>query len=368
MSLEKNRRWSAAASLLGALAWAVIALLAGRGLAPFGLIELLFLLAVLVVTPLGLALAETAVPSSFPGMEGIARVVQPLAAASAVIAIWTPPGERAALFALPWLVVAGLVGLSGALTLLRGPQSELRLISSIARIDLSIGAGWFLLSRLGIQPMGLQEPIILLTGVHFHFSGFATALIAASNLRLAGKPSRTFLASAVLVATIPFVIAAGFVFSPWLRMSGAIAFSLALAIFAFCLFRSTTAWTKLSARAFARLACASVLAGMALASAYAVSEYWHKDWLTIPRMAGTHGLINALGFVLPALLGLLMEFGGVSKEDAYENRNYGRHGIRGTAPGERTVGIGAQLCADRARPRPARLERLEFAARDFFDR
>lgn len=47
---------------------------------------------------------------------------------------------------------------------------------------------------------------------------------------------------------------------------------------------------------------------MCLASIYAVGEVLGKDWLLIPRMASTHGLVNALGFVLLGLLGWLVEW------------------------------------------------------------
>jgi hypothetical protein len=38
-----------------------------------------------------------------------------------------------------------------------------------------------LVSRAGLQPMGFQEPIVLLTSVHSQHSGFATALIPAAG-------------------------------------------------------------------------------------------------------------------------------------------------------------------------------------------
>lgn len=44
-----------------------------------------------------------------------------------------------------------------------------------------------------------------------------------------------------------------------------------------------------------------------LAAAYAIGDFFHRDWLLIPRMASTHGLLNSVGFVLPGLLGWLTE-------------------------------------------------------------
>jgi hypothetical protein len=51
---------------------------------------------------------------------------------------------------------------------------------------------------------------------------------------------------------------------------------------------------------------------MALAATYALGDYLHRDWLLIPRMASTHGLLNGLGFVMFGLLGWLVEFASLA--------------------------------------------------------
>src|SRR5258705_10869009 len=55
------------------------------------------------------------------------------------------------------------------------------------------------------------------------------------------------------------------------------------------------------------MADCAALGAFSLAGIYAVSEYLHKDWITIPGMANSHGLLNGLGFVLLTLLAWLME-------------------------------------------------------------
>jgi hypothetical protein len=61
------------------------------------------------------------------------------------------------------------------------------------------------------------------------------------------------------------------------------------------------------ARMYLRVACCAVGAGLALASVYAASEFLAKDWITVPAMANSHGLLNGLGFVLLAMLAWLAE-------------------------------------------------------------
>jgi hypothetical protein len=62
------------------------------------------------------------------------------------------------------------------------------------------------------------------------------------------------------------------------------------------------------ARTYIRLSALSVVVAMALAATYAIGDWIKQDWLLIPRMASTHGLLNGLGFSLLAVLGWLVEF------------------------------------------------------------
>jgi hypothetical protein len=185
-----------------------------------------------------------------------------------------------------------------------------RFTLAVARIDLAVGGSWLVASRLGMRPMGIQEPIGLLTAVHFHFAGFATATIAAATLQFAeerGK-ARGLRLLVPLVIGMPFVVAAGFVISPVLKMVAALVFSASVAGLAVFLHSMAKRVEDLSARIFLRAAAISVFAGMVLSGTYAVADLVGCDVLTIPQMARTHGLLNAVGFCLLGTLGWLMSF------------------------------------------------------------
>jgi hypothetical protein len=49
---------------------------------------------------------------------------------------------------------------------------------------------------------------------------------------------------------------------------------------------------------------------MVLSASYAVADYAGSEVLTIPQMARTHGILNAVGFCLAGLLGWLVEKSG----------------------------------------------------------
>ena len=190
MNAAQSDRWARVSATLGAAAWVVLTSLAGAGRAPLGVIELLFLFAPLVVVPLGLELARKAVPSRSPGLEDAAQALQPFAAALLVFSFWTPIGRTALLLAVPWGIVCLLTAVAGLGLLLRRELSLPGIAAGMARADLAIAAAWLLSSRLGFHLAGFQEPIVLLTAVHFHYTGFATALMAAVALTFARRTGR----------------------------------------------------------------------------------------------------------------------------------------------------------------------------------
>lgn len=314
------RRWS----LAGAGAWAGLAVLARMGIARFGVIELMFLLAPLVIVPLGLELGRA---RGKRGLAGLAQTLQPVGAACAVVAMLWPPGKWVGVAAAGWMVVCGLAAIAGASGLLESFRDRVKEVAggapstrsgqvratfgdvaaNVALVDLAVGGAWLVASRLGMRPMGVQEPIGLLTAVHFHFAGFATAMIASVTLGCAEKGRRWLRGVVMAVLVLPVVVAAGFVASPALKMAAAFAFSISVAGLAMGVVRVSSRVEAGSARVFLRMAAGAVFAGVALSATYAVTDFLKSDALTIPRMATTHGVLNGVGFCLCGLLGWLVE-------------------------------------------------------------
>lgn len=328
--------WARGWALTGAAAWAGLAVLAKLGLFRVGTIELLFLFAPLVIVPLGMELGKTSEKSgAAKKLEENAQILQPLGAATAIMAMWLPPGKSAGLAAGGWMVICGLMAAGGVMEVVqmiagrslfdcrsgqvRATQfaSATQLAASVGRIDLAVGGAWLVASRLGWRVMGIQEPIGLLTGVHFHFAGFATATIAAATLRSAEIRSqqRWLRRVVVLVVMLPFAVATGFVVSPELKMIAAAAFSLSVAALAGFIWKSVGYVEDTTARMFLSIAAGSVLAAMTLSFAYVVSDFLKSDLVTISLMASTHGVLNAVGFCLCGLLGWLVEEQGRAVRD-----------------------------------------------------
>jgi hypothetical protein len=317
-NISDGARWARVCATVGAGVWAGMAVLARMGTARIGEIELLFLFAPLVIVPLGMELQR--VMGAGGWCVDLARRLQPIGAAAAVVSICLAPGRTAALLALGWMAVCGLMVWSGLAALWRlgwenragGSPASTRVVKiagAVGRIDLVVGGAWLVASRLGMRPMGIQEPIGLLTAVHFHYAGFATATTAAATLRFveAHKASRWLRAIVLLVMGMPFVVAVGFVVSPTLKMVAGVLFSASVAGLAVFLRGCGKRASDAMARVLLQVAAGTVFAAMALAGAYAVADFRGSDALTIPQMARTHGILNAVGFSLPGLLGWLVE-------------------------------------------------------------
>jgi hypothetical protein len=312
-SSSRARVWTQTWATIGAAAWAAIAVLARLGIARLGEIELLFLFAPLVIVPLGMELGRSVAGSGW--FADAARRLQPAGASLAVWTMLTPPGRKAGLIALGWVTICLLMAAEGIVNLVRtaGIHETRRVrvtysIVAIARIDLAVGGAWFVASRLGMRPMGIHEPIGLLTAVHFHYAGFATATIAAATLRFGRRARSAWFERLVwAIAGLPYVVAVGFVVSPILKMSAAILFSVSVAVLAIFLRAYGTRAEKAESRVLLHIAAGAVFAAMIFSGVYAVTDFAGSSLLTIPEMARTHGILNAMGFCLCGLLGWLVE-------------------------------------------------------------
>jgi hypothetical protein len=265
----------------------------------------LVLFGALVVVPLGLALLDdlaelvrrTGLHSYLPWMQ--------LSSAVLLLASFAfDPGMRAGALVLPWLLVTGFIALLGLVRLLSGAwRSMSGIATSAGLMFLAVGGAWVTASRWGARPMDFGEPIVLLTGAHFHFAGFALPILtglAAERLRQLG----TRLAVVGVVLGVPFVAVGITVgrFVHLVELSGA--WFLAIA----CLL---VVWLQLqlAMRALSRmerllfvLSGLSLLAGMTLTGIYALGTFCGSAWLEIPTMIRWHGTLNALCFALPGLL------------------------------------------------------------------
>src|SRR5207244_6605340 len=98
----------------------------------------------------------------------------------AIVSFLIAPGALAGAIALGWLISCGVMSLAGLVELFeRRSLRPMQLVPAAAVAYLSVGAGWLVVSRTGFRPLGFSPEIVELTGVHFHYAGFAATLMAA---------------------------------------------------------------------------------------------------------------------------------------------------------------------------------------------
>jgi len=298
-----SRPWAAPA---GGVAW-VAGLLALRP----GWPEAMLLLASLVVVPLGLGRVA---PSDLRDRRvwpwrAAARLQLP-AALALILAFARPPGPLAAGLALPWLVVAGLVALSGLLRFWRGSRRTAEVGLDAGLVYLAVGGIWTVIARAGLRPLGFPDVIVLLAAVHFHYAGFALPVLAGLVARTLGGP----VAGAACLGAIAGVplVAAGITDA---QLAPGILPPRLLELVASMVMAASGLLTgllqiRLAAQTgrptFARVLMATsglaLLGPMALAGSYALGAFEGVARIDIAAMLRYHGAVNALGF---ALLGLL---------------------------------------------------------------
>jgi hypothetical protein len=303
-----SRTWSAGVTVFGALVWVLTLALSATGAYRLELMEQLFLLAPLLVVPIGLELAAGAVETGWQRrLLWAARRMQPVAAALVVAAFYMPAGDVAAWLCAPWMLVTALSGAAGA-PFVKRLFTDPRMAGFEAGLTyLPVGGVWLLITRLGLTPMGLEEPIILLTAVHFHFSGFAAAVYTACLGRAltgAGIGRQTvFHAANIGVIGGTFLVATGFLVGPEVKFAAISLYGASLLTVGVLVATVVSDMDSRLVRGLLFVSYGALGFGALLAVVYGLGEVQGELIITVPRMAEIHGTINALGFVVCGLLG-----------------------------------------------------------------
>lgn len=283
--------------------WVALAFAGADGMPRPGVVGLLLGFGLLFVVPLGLVQVRgMSIRLPWP-VTGVAGFL-------AAVSLLREPGAGAAALAAPWFAVCLVLALWGLTRLAAQPTLDPRsLLPAAALCYLTVGAGWLVVSRLGLRPLGFSDVVVELTAVHFHFAGFAAPLVAAAtSAALEGSSARrarlAFAARAGgmgAVVAMP-VVAAGFVLSSRLGAVGAVLLAVSLGTVAIAMAAATPVRRGV-AGVLLGIAAASVTGAMVLAAGYAVGPLLGFPGLSVVRMAELHGTANALGFCGAGLLG-----------------------------------------------------------------
>lgn len=309
--IQPQPRHAVLSAMGGGIVWALLLLVPISDVTGIFYIERLFLLATLVIVPLGLSLIE---PKELHGIltwpYRIAILAQPLGALLCVTSFFFKQGFVAGAFASGWFLVTALIAFGGMTRfLLRGSMRVEEICLSFSLIFIAIGGAWLVMSRLGYQPLGFGDTIVLLTAVHFHYTGFGATLLTALTGRALrankeGGMSPSFYVIAFCLISGTPIVATGITLSSGLiGLIGAAIISFGIWLLAgIVMARIIGAVSSWKIRILFFISCTASSLSMVLACFYAYSLVSKELVINIPQMAKFHGTANAIGFVLCGLL------------------------------------------------------------------
>ncbi|WP_097868040.1 YndJ family protein [Streptomyces sp. rh34] len=260
------------------------------------LVNAIVMLGMLVVVPAGLRLT---------GRQELDRIrrLWPLFAVPGAVALWLPRSTAATALACCYALGAVLLALHAPRRAVRGGRdlgpAAFALITAL--VTPAVAAIALVAERSGHELFGFGLDILALTVPHFHFAGFAAALIAGLVCGVSDGPAGRFAALSVPLGTL--LVLVGYFLDDWAELAGALVSTAGMWTVGLLTWRMGRADGRDRTTRLLLLASAGVLvATMLLALSWALGEATGLPHPTLTWMAATHGLGNALGFALCSLL------------------------------------------------------------------
>ncbi|MFD4238246.1 YndJ family protein [Streptomyces sp. NPDC058542] len=259
------------------------------------LVNAIVMLGMLVVVPAGLRLT---------GQQELDRIrrLWPLFAVPGAVALWLPRSTAATALACCYALGAVLLALHAPRRAIRGRDLDPAGIALLtALVTPAVAAVALVAERSGHELFGFGLGILALTVPHFHFAGFAAALIAGLVCRVSDGPAGRFAALSVPLGTL--LVLVGYFVGDWAELAGALVLTAGMWTVGLLTWRMGRDGGRDRTTRLLLFASAAVLvATMLLALSWALGEATGLPHPTLTWMAATHGLGNALGFALCSLL------------------------------------------------------------------
>ncbi|MEU4721668.1 YndJ family protein [Nonomuraea dietziae] len=236
-------------------------------------------LGMLVIIPMGLRLLGV---RAWPFLAG---------ALPGALSLWLAPGPIAVALAACY-GLATLYLAFHALPRLRRPDPvQLQLAAATALATPSVAALSLVAERGGYHLLGYTPHMLALTVAHFHFAGFAAALMAG----LVGRQARSG-AAALTVPAGTLLVLGGYFVGDWAELAGSVVLTAGMWWVGWLAWRSF--------RGVFLLTGAVLVASMLLALSWAVGQATGLPHPSMQLMIATHGVGNAFGFALCAVAAL----------------------------------------------------------------
>ncbi|MCD0453593.1 YndJ family protein [Actinocorallia sp. API 0066] len=237
----------------------------------------------LAIVPLGLSLLDAA----------RLRPVWLAGAVPGAVSLWLPRGALAAALAALYAAAAAVLLVEALRRLPRALRDPRELAFATALGSPAVAAVALVPERAGHTLLGYPPVMLELTVAHFHFAGFAAALVAGLVRRPETGAAGRWAALTVPAGTL--AVLGGYFVGQWAEFAGAVVLTGGMWLTALLCWRT--------GRAALRVAGAVLVPTMLLALWYALGEAAGIPHPGLAWMTATHGVANALGFGLCGVLG-----------------------------------------------------------------
>jgi len=260
------------------------------------LVKLLVMVGMLVIVPIGLGLLGD--PAAL-----LARRAWPVGAAAGAVSLWLARGPVATTFATVYAMAAAVLcayALGRPARPRREWPTEIAVLTAL--ISPAVAAAALVAERAGYPLFGFEPAVLTLTVAHFHFAGFAAALIAGLQTHIA--PGRAAELAALTVPAGTLLVLTGYFTGEFVELAGALVLTAGMWTVGWLTWRYARA-PGLDRVTGALLAgsAAVLVASMVLAVSWALGEATGLPHPSLAWMAATHAVANALGFALCAMVG-----------------------------------------------------------------
>ncbi|HEY9408035.1 MAG TPA: YndJ family protein [Jiangellaceae bacterium] len=258
------------------------------------LVGLMVAVGMLVVVPLGLRLID-----DDHGRLGPIGQVWPVAGGVGAASLLLPRGGLATALASGYAAVTlWLAALALARLARRRRLDPVEIAVLTAMVTPAVAGIALVAERAGYELLGYGMTWLALTVAHFHFAGFAAALVAGLAASATGGALAGAAALSVPAGTV--IVAVGFFTGDLTELVGTVVLTAGMWATGWVVWRAVRPTSAVPAtRVLFAICAATPVVTMVLALGWAAGAVWPDvPHLSVELMAATHGVLNALGFGL----------------------------------------------------------------------
>lgn len=262
------------------------------------MIGTLVALGMLVLVPLGLRLIDTG-----GGPVGVISQAWPLAGLAGTASLIVGRGTTAVVLAVLYAAVTVALAVAAAERLWRRRSlapAEVAVLT--AMVSPSVAGISLVAERGGWELLGFDMKVLALTVAHFHFAGFAAALIA--GLVHTAVPGVLSTVPPIVIPTGIAVVFLGYFTTQAVELAGTTILTAGMWLTGWLLWRNVMplAASRLT-RVLFGISAAALAVTMLLALSWAAGHVWEAvAHPSLDVMAATHGSVNAVFFALAGLV------------------------------------------------------------------